>query len=170
MIVRNSVYDLFSQRVLVVGPKDMIEYSALEKEDKDAWKQYLKKGQVGQALEHCQSSDKPHVAGIYADQLFLKKQFKEAANFYAQSNKTFEEVTLRFIQENLYTFLIDYLVKVLDIVCSKPEQYQEQVKPQKMLLCTWVVELKLNEINDIMSALGSEQLKNKPLDRAKLED
>jgi len=39
-----------------------------------------------------------------------------------------------------------------------------------MLLCTWVVELKLNEINDIMSALGSEQLKNKPLDRAKLED
>jgi len=44
MVMRHSIYDLYSQQVLVVGPKDMIEYSALENEQKDAWKQYLKKG------------------------------------------------------------------------------------------------------------------------------
>jgi hypothetical protein len=32
------------------------------------------------------------------------------------------------------------------------KQDQEQVKPQKNLLCTWIVELKLNEINDILSS------------------
>ena len=60
------------------------------------------------------------MAGIYADQLFLQKKFSEAAQYYAQSSKTFEEVTLRFIQDKLYTHLIEYLLKVLDIVVLKP--------------------------------------------------
>jgi len=77
----------------------------------------------------------------------MKKEYSLAAHYYAQSSKTFEEVTLRFIQENLFTCLIDYLVKVLDTILLKPDQ--EQCKPQKLLLCTWIVELKLNEINDI---------------------
>lgn len=54
------------------------------------------------------------MAGIYADQLFMKKKYKEAADMYAQSSKIFEEVTLRFIQENLFTYLIDYLNKILE--------------------------------------------------------
>jgi hypothetical protein len=150
IIIRNSCFDLYGKQVLILGQRDQIEVSLLENEDRDAWKQYLKKGHIQRALENCQTSQKPYVAGIYADQLFLKKQYKDAANFYAQSSKTFEEVTLRFIQENLFTFLIDYLTKVLEIVMKK--QDQEQVKPQKNLLCTWIVELKLNEINDILSS------------------
>ena len=86
----------------------------------------------------------------------MKKKYREAAKFYAQSSKTFEEVTLRFIQENLFTCLIDYLVKVLDTILLKPDQ--EQCKPQKLLLCTWIVELKLNEINDISSSRESDRL------------
>lgn len=56
------------------------------------------------------------LAGIYADQLFLKKKYSEAARFYAQSQKTFEEVTLRFITENLFGHLIEYLTAVLNII------------------------------------------------------
>lgn len=52
----------------------------------------------------------------------MKKKYKDAANFYAQSSKSFEEVTLRFMQENLYTCLIDYLTKVLEIVMKKKDQ------------------------------------------------
>ena len=81
--IRNSVFDLFSKRVLLVGLKEQIEYSSFDNEDRDAWKQYLKKGQIKQALEHCQSSQRAYVAGIYADQLFLKKDYREAAKFYA---------------------------------------------------------------------------------------
>lgn len=54
--LKSSVYDIFQGYVLVVGPKDQIEYALLENEDRDAWKQYLKKGHIKQALENCQSS------------------------------------------------------------------------------------------------------------------
>jgi phosphopantetheine adenylyltransferase len=32
---------------------DYLEYSYLESEDKDAWKQYLKKGHIKLAMENC---------------------------------------------------------------------------------------------------------------------
>jgi hypothetical protein len=62
--------------------------------------------------------------------------------------------------------LIDYLVKVLDTILQKPDQ--EQCKPQKLLLCTWIVELKLNEINDIQASRESDRLTAR--DKEQLED
>lgn len=44
--IRNSCFDLFSKYVLLVGQREQIEYSLLENEDRDAWKQYLKKGHI----------------------------------------------------------------------------------------------------------------------------
>lgn len=73
--IRSSVFDLYQRHVLIVGQKDQIEYSKLENEGRDAWKQYLKRGHIRQALDNCQSSQKPYVAGIYADQLFMKKEY-----------------------------------------------------------------------------------------------
>jgi hypothetical protein len=57
----------------------------------------MKRNKIKEALEICKNSQKPYIAGIYADQLFLKKKYLEAAKYYAQSSKTFEEVSLRFI-------------------------------------------------------------------------
>lgn len=68
--IRASVFDLYQTYVMIVGQKSHIEYSLLENEDKDAWKQYLKRGLIKKALENCQSRDRPTVAGLYADQLF----------------------------------------------------------------------------------------------------
>ena len=84
----------------------------------------------------------------------MKKEYRKAAKVYAQSSKTFEEATLRFINEGLFTCLIDYLAEVLAIILRKPPQAQP--KQQKLLLCTWIVELKLNEINDILSRRKSD--------------
>ena len=44
--IRGSVFDLYRRFVLIVGQKDQIEYSVLENEDRDAWKQYLKRGHI----------------------------------------------------------------------------------------------------------------------------
>lgn len=99
-----------------------MEYSYLENDDQDAWKFYLKKGLIKQALHNCQQKKKPYVAGIYADQLFLKEDYREAAKYYAESSKTFEEVTLKFVRENLFTCLIDYLEAVLKKVLRKKDQ------------------------------------------------
>lgn len=37
-----------------------------------------------------------------------------AAEYYAKSEKTFEEVTLKFLRGNHYTYLENYLKRVLD--------------------------------------------------------
>jgi hypothetical protein len=41
---------------VILGPKDFIEYTYLDKDEKDAWKYYLKKGLIKQALENCSSN------------------------------------------------------------------------------------------------------------------
>lgn len=66
----------------------------------------------------------------------------------------------------MYTNLIDYLAKVLEIVSKK--ENQEKLKPQKLLLCTWIVELKLNEINDLLSKMEDENLR--PIEKAHIND
>jgi hypothetical protein len=67
-----------------------------------------------------------------------------AAEYYAKSEKTFEEVTLKFLRAGLYIYLENYLQKVLE----RLDKNREDQKPQRVLLCTWIVELKLNEINN----------------------
>lgn len=75
----------------------MIAY--LRGEDQDAWKYYLKRGMIKEALNNCKNpTQKSLVAGIYADSLFAKERYELAAEYYAKSEKTFEEVTLRFLQ------------------------------------------------------------------------
>jgi len=164
---KSAVYDVYQKYVLLLGKSDGLEYSVLKNEEKDAWTQYMKKGQIKQALENCQSSEKPFVAGIYADQLFLKKKYSEAAKYYAQSSKTFEEVSLRFIQENLYDCLIEYLEQVLDSLLERPNQ--EALKPYKLLLSTWIVELKVNELNSIQAKKDDEKLAEAEQDKCKAE-
>mmetsp|Transcript_34545 Transcript_34545/g.25651 ORF Transcript_34545/g.25651 Transcript_34545/m.25651 type:complete len:82 (+) Transcript_34545:724-969(+) len=67
-----------------------------------------------------------------------------AADYFAKSEKTFEEVTLKFLKNNLYMHLEKYLIKVLERI----DKNRQEFHPQRMLLCTWIVELKLNEINN----------------------
>lgn len=44
--IRKSFFDVLQGYVLVAGGKDQLEYAPLENEDRDAWKQYLKKGHI----------------------------------------------------------------------------------------------------------------------------
>lgn len=100
---------------------------------------------IKEALNNCKNpKQKAFVAGIYADQLFQKEKYELAAEYYAKSEKTFEEVTLKFLKSNLYIYLENYLQKILE----KIDRNREELQPQRMLLCTWIVELKLNEVNN----------------------
>lgn len=68
-----------------------------------------------------------------------------AADYYAQSDKTFEEVALKFLHANRYSDLIHYLERILKAI----DLSREDLHPQRMLLYTWIVELKLNQINSL---------------------
>ena len=103
---------------------------------------------IKEALNNCKNpKQKAFVAGIYADQLFIKEKYESAADYYSKSEKTFEEVTLKFLKANLYNYLEIYLQKMLD----KIDKTREDLYPQRMLLCTWIVELKLNELNSFQA-------------------
>lgn len=160
---RSAVFDIYQKYVFVMGKSVELEYAEIVNEDKDAWTQYMKRGQLKAALENCSMTDKQFVAGIYADQLFLRKKYGEAAKYYAQSSKSFEEVSLRFIQENLYGCLIEYLECILEKVITSNED-EEQTQPQRILLCTWIVELKINELNQIQASQDNEKLSEEERD------
>ena len=61
-------------------------------------------------------------AGFYADHLFSKEKFDSAAEYYSQSDKTFEEVALKFLQATRYSELIMYLERVLKAIDPSKEE------------------------------------------------
>jgi vacuolar protein sorting-associated protein 18 len=75
--------------------------------------------------------------------MFKRGRYEKAAELYAQSDKTFEEVALKFLHAQRYSELISYLERILLAIDPK----REDLYPQRMLLYTWIVELKLNQIN-----------------------
>ena len=65
---RSVAFDVYDKYLLLrTKARDELKYAQIKNEDKDAWSQYLKKGQIKQALENCSSSQHAIVAGIYAD-------------------------------------------------------------------------------------------------------
>lgn len=81
---------------------------------------------IKEALNNCKNNkQRAYVAGIYADSLFQKERYEYAADYYAQSEKTFEEVTLKFLRSNLYVYLEIYLQKIYE----KLEKNREDLKP-----------------------------------------
>ena len=81
---------------------------------------------IKEALQHCKTSkQKAYVAGIYAENLFNKEKYELAAEYYAKSEKTFEEVTLKFLRGGLYIYLENYLQKILE----KIDPRRDDLKP-----------------------------------------
>jgi vacuolar protein sorting-associated protein 18 len=95
-------------------------------------------------LQTCKTGkQRAFACGYYADYLFSKEKFDKAADYYAQSDKTFEEVSLKFLHSQRFNELIMYLEAILKSISANKDTLQ----PQKMLLYTWIAELKLNQIN-----------------------
>lgn len=65
-------------------------------------------------------------------------------------------MTLKFLRANLYSYLENYLQKILERIDPK----KEELKAQRVLLCTWIVELKLNEINSYTAQMEIKKDKN----------
>ena len=78
----------------------------------------MAKGLLKEALHTYKTKEqKEYLAGVYADQLFEKGKHVEAAKVYAESSRTFEEITLKFMQLNNKTGdagLERYLSQILE--------------------------------------------------------
>lgn len=47
--------------------------------------------------------------------LFENGRYDSAANYYAQSHYSFERVTIKYLTKNVQSYLVTYLLRVLEI-------------------------------------------------------
>lgn len=153
-----------------------VYYINYMQENKNIWIDYLKINKCKDALALCKEPKyRPLISGLVGDQVFDSGNYEKSVDYYSSSNKSFEEVALKFLNRGLHSHLCKYLEMFLKRVkmLGKMNPHKDY-KPQKILLSTWIVELKLNEINKIkVKALTDsddpQQIENQKLTQAELE-
>jgi len=90
--------DLRKNKLFLSSKSHPIFVAHLNGEDQDAWRYYLKRKDFTQALFACKNGkQRAFASGYYADNMFKSGKYEKAAMLYAQSDKTFEEVSLKFL-------------------------------------------------------------------------
>ena len=59
---------------------------------------------------------------------------------------------MKFIKQNQIKSLEEYLERVLSVYKPLKDQVNDQNKVQRMVICTWLVELKLKTLNEIRAS------------------
>ena len=138
-------------------------------EDKDVWRLYLAKAQQGDpvefetALKYCKTeSQRNEVLNLQADHYFREGKFELAAKYYAETTRSFEEVTLMLLDSNQADALKSYLLLRLN---SLPPD----AKTQTTILCAWLVEIFLKKLNDLRDVVETEA-KAKRVDNVRLAE
>ncbi|EDV25490.1 uncharacterized protein TRIADDRAFT_55631 [Trichoplax adhaerens] len=113
-------------------------------EDRYVWRMLLEKNEFEKAKQFCKDNpvhlDK--VLTAQADHFFDNKEYQSAALFYAQSQKSFEQVALKFLELNRRDALKVFLIQKFN--CLKAQD-----KTQMSMLLTWLTELYLNDIGKL---------------------
>ncbi|XP_067005382.2 vacuolar protein sorting-associated protein 18 homolog isoform X2 [Anabrus simplex] len=114
------------------------------REERNVWQIYVDNGEFELAKQYCQ--DNPaHLDQVLvkqADMFFENKEYEKSAVHYAETQSSFEEITLKFLQvwqiEALKTFLK-----------KKLETLKAQDKTQVTMIVMWVIELFLNQLGSL---------------------
>ncbi|ORX60830.1 hypothetical protein BCR36DRAFT_314682 [Piromyces finnis] len=122
-------------------------------EDRNVWQIYLKQKMFDAALSFTKNeSQKDKVLTSQADYYYSQQRYNLSAEYYAQIHSiSFEEIVLRFINKNENDALRIFLIRKL-------EKLKNQDGIQKTLICTWLVEIFINKINQISNKIEDENL------------
>jgi hypothetical protein len=122
-------------------------------EDRNVWNFYLKQKMFDTALSFTKNeSQKDKVLTSQADYYYLQQRYNLSAEYFAQIHSiSFEEIVLRFINKNENDALRVFLLKKL-------EKLKSQDILQKKLICTWLVEIFINKLNQISDKVKNEKL------------
>ncbi|XP_020710242.2 vacuolar protein sorting-associated protein 18 homolog isoform X2 [Athalia rosae] len=124
------------------------------KEDRNVWQIYVDKGEFVLAKKYCKDNlaHVDHVLVKQAEMLFKNKEYEQSAIIYADTHSSFEEISLKFLQENQIEALKTFLKRKL-------QGLRPQDKTQETMIVIWVVELFMNQMG-ILRSDGTSQLHN----------
>ncbi|XP_076366787.1 vacuolar protein sorting-associated protein 18 dor isoform X3 [Tachypleus tridentatus] len=119
----------------------------ITKEERYVWEVYLDKEEYELAKHYCKNDPQKldKVLSKQADDYYSKKRFKESATLYAQTHKSFEEVSLKFLQVADDDALKLFLKK-------KMEGLKSQDKAQTTMIIMWLLEIYLNQLGCLRNA------------------
>nr|XP_006811890.1 PREDICTED: vacuolar protein sorting-associated protein 18 homolog [Saccoglossus kowalevskii] len=111
------------------------------REARDVWQMYLDKGDFERAKEYSKENpaNMDKVLTKQAEHFFREKSYEKSAVFYALTERSFEEVALKFIQVDRKDALKTFLLKKLNGL-------HNHEKTQMTMITTWLIELYLNQL------------------------
>lgn len=129
--------------IWVIAERAIFKYK-VTREERNVWQIHMEKGDYNKAKSYC--ADNPlHMDIILvkqADELFQTEQYEQSALLYAETQSSFEEVALKFLQVWQIEALKLFLKKKLEML--KPSE-----KTQITMIVMWVVELYLNQLGNL---------------------
>ncbi|KAF4519225.1 hypothetical protein B566_EDAN015331 [Ephemera danica] len=137
-IVRNFVW--------VYSERSIFKYKVYQ-EDRNMWRVYMEKGDFEKAQEFCRENlvHKDQVLIRKAETLFQNEKYQDSAETYSETQSSFEEVALKFLQ-------IEQIEALKTFLCRKLEKLKPQDKTQITMIVVWVTELFLNQLGQIRDA------------------
>lgn len=156
-------YDEINQMTWLYSDSSIFEIS-INDEERDIWRLLLEKEQFDLALKFSNSRQKEVVIYTYANHLFKIGNFEHAAEIYAKSSHSFEEIALKFIQRGAIDGLRHYLMfKLKDYQVH--DQERKTYLTQRTMIATWLVEIYLDRINSIKDTVSKQSQLNELRDQ-----
>lgn len=117
----------------------------IHKEDRHVWRLFMKLKKFEEAEKYADGDPGKlfEISSEEADYYFDQKLFDYAAQTYALSHRSFEEIALKFINEGTTPALLNFLKTKLDSLSSSSSP------TQICMLVVWIVEIYLSEISSL---------------------
>lgn len=146
-------WDFHNEMLWLFSDRFVFEIAILD-ERRDVWKLYLEQQQFESAFRYASDNQKQLVLTAQANYLFDQGDHELSAHIFASSNCSFEQVSLKFINNGATSALRIYLLSKLQaFVEADINQSVGKFLTQRTMIATWLVELFLDEINSVK---GSE--------------
>ncbi|GMK58572.1 hypothetical protein CspeluHIS016_0600140 [Cutaneotrichosporon spelunceum] len=141
--------DPVSRTFWVSTTQSIIEV-VVQKEERDVWRAKLESGSYVSALQYAATpAQRDIVLSKQGDALFAEGKYILAARAYAESTRSFEFVTLCFVDADERDALRVYLIGRLDKLDKKE-------LTQRMMIATWLLEIYLSKCNTLEDLIAAE--------------
>jgi vacuolar protein sorting-associated protein 18 len=146
-VVKSLVRDPVGSKLWLCTATSVFQI-VLDREDRDVWNLYLDQAKQGDgrefefAFQHANTKEQQEIVrSVQADYYFERKEYVIAARYYAMTSRSFEEVALKFADEDSEKALKTF-------VQAKLESLGRTQSTQRTILSLWLVEMSLSQMNE----------------------